>query len=437
MMYAKIFRQVFDSSLADDPESMRVFIYMCVLADQDGVVDMPLTSISQTTRIPLDEIEGSIRKLMQPDPKSRCPKEGGARLVVLDPSHRDWGWRIVNFKHYGSLQSEEERRSHFRGKRRCRRSKWIYYAVSRGEVKIGLSVNPAARIAWLKANRPDIKLAAKETGNEEVLRCRCSEFANGRIRNGWFRITPKIRDHISRVSAAILRSQSSNSSTKVALGSADVAQDSNNSENASATPRGKMTIGVAPGSVSVTQGSTKNEATETEVEVHDITPLSSPQGETVEEQNISFEDTKNWLNSLFGRQKPWSSGEDSLLRKLLPISKEVRALLSWGYTLARDAEGWALLEGKKLTKPKQNLLALLRQFWDELEKWRSVRANLHSVESNAADDGWTDQRLAACKIEFPKAVFAGPFGWLAADLQERIDARVKQMRTTPQNHAEG
>ena len=60
-MYAKIFRQVFDSSLADDPEAMRVFIYMCVLADPDGVVDVTLNSISRTTRVPIEEVERSIQ----------------------------------------------------------------------------------------------------------------------------------------------------------------------------------------------------------------------------------------------------------------------------------------------------------------------------------------------------------------------------------------
>ena len=115
-MYAKIFRQVFDSSLADDPEAMRVFIYMCVLADPDGVVDMTFNSISRTTRIPIEEVERSIRKLMQPDPTSRSFKQDGARLVLIDSGQRDWGWRIVNYKHYRSVRSEEERRSFFRGK---------------------------------------------------------------------------------------------------------------------------------------------------------------------------------------------------------------------------------------------------------------------------------------------------------------------------------
>jgi hypothetical protein len=427
-MYAKIFRQVFDSSLADDPEVMRVFIYMCVLADPDGVVDMTFNSISRTTRIPIEEVERSIRKLMQPDPTSRSFKEDGARLVLIDSGQRDWGWRIVNYKHYRSVRSEEERRSFFRGRRRCTRSKVIYYAVSGCEVKIGLSVNPAARIAKLKVNRPDVELAVKETGSEDLLQRRYSELANDRIDKGWFRMTAHMRDHIARVAACNPRSQDSKGSTRVAHGSAEVAKGRNGNTNSGVTRRGKTDNGVAPGSASVTRGSTKKPCTEAEVEIYDPTPLSSPQGETVEEQNISLEGTKNWLNSFFSRQKPWSSGEDSLLEQLFPIPKDVRALLSWGYMLPRDAEGWAILDGKKLTKPKQNLLALLREFWAEVEKWRSVRANLNGVEPDARGDGWTAERLTARNVEFPGAVFSGRFDSLPTDLQERIDARVKEIR---------
>ena len=67
------------------------------------------------------------------------------------------------------------------------------------EVKIGLSVNPAARIAKLKVNRPDVELAAKETGSEELLQRRYSELANDRIDKGWFRMTAYMRDHCHRL----------------------------------------------------------------------------------------------------------------------------------------------------------------------------------------------------------------------------------------------
>ena len=88
-----------------------------------------------------------------------------------------------------------------------------------------------------------------------------------------------------------------------------------------------------------------------------------------------FDDLKGWVNKLFARKEPWSYEEQSLLAGLMPISKEARALLSWAYTLPRDAKGWALVNGTAASKPKQSVLMLLREFSSEIDKWRSVRGN--------------------------------------------------------------
>ena len=373
-MYAKIFRQVFDSSLADNPEAMRVFIYMCVLADQDGVVDMTSRSISQTTRIPLDEIERQIRNLMQPDPTSRSPKEKGARLVLVDPHNRDWGWRIVNFKHYGSLQSEQDRRSHFRGKRRCRRSQFIYYARSGGVVKIGLTVNPAARIAKLKVNRPDVELAAKELGSEELLRRRCSEFANEQICKCWFRISAKIRDHLSRLAAGDLRSQNSNGNATVAQSSVEVAEGSNSSINASAIPRGKRKNGVPAGSTWVTDGSAKKACTELEANI--CVPPTVPLLRGQRDQ-LDFRTAKAFLHHLFGRRnRNWSAEENQLLVQITPINAADAELIRIWFALPSSHPVF------QQTKRKQELTTFLRDFNGELDK---IRRFAHMLRSRDAE----------------------------------------------------
>ena len=43
------------------------------------------------------------------------------------------------------------------------------------------------------------------------------------------------------------------------------------------------------------------------------------------------------------------------------------------YKLPRDNEGWALMNGKRASKPKQSVLLLLQAFSSEIDKWRSVR----------------------------------------------------------------
>ena len=107
-MYAKVFAQMLDSSIADDWRVRHVFMDMLVLADRHGIVDMTREAISRRTGIPVDIIEMAVEVLEAPDPSGRRPDHEGRRIVRLD-SHRDWGWLIVNYDYYRKLRDEEER----------------------------------------------------------------------------------------------------------------------------------------------------------------------------------------------------------------------------------------------------------------------------------------------------------------------------------------
>ncbi|MCC6486427.1 MAG: hypothetical protein IT364_02925 [Candidatus Hydrogenedentes bacterium] len=108
-MYAKIFQQIYDSSVCEDWQVMITFQQLLILANQDGVVDMTPEAISRRTNIPLKIISHGIRKLEQPDPRSRSGDMEGRRVVLID-NHRDWGWWIVNYQHYRELAKAEEKR---------------------------------------------------------------------------------------------------------------------------------------------------------------------------------------------------------------------------------------------------------------------------------------------------------------------------------------
>jgi hypothetical protein len=116
-VFAKIFAQIFDSSISKDYMVRHVFMDLLVLADRDGVVDMTVDAISRRTNVPEDIVANAIKHLMQPDRSSRSHAEDGARIVLLD-SHRDWGWQIVNYDHYRHIRDEESRRAYFRDKKR-------------------------------------------------------------------------------------------------------------------------------------------------------------------------------------------------------------------------------------------------------------------------------------------------------------------------------
>ncbi len=121
-MYAKIFAQIFDSSIAENYETRHTFEDLLKLADLDGVVDMTMEAISRRTNVPIEKVRVGIEELSKPDPKSRCREKEGRRIVLVD-SNRDWGWVIVNYAHYRNLQDEETRRGYFRDAKRRERSR--------------------------------------------------------------------------------------------------------------------------------------------------------------------------------------------------------------------------------------------------------------------------------------------------------------------------
>lgn len=119
-MFAKVFAQIFDSSIAEDFQARHVFMDLLVLADVEGAVDMTPSAISRRTNVPLEIVQSALKTLCAPDAESRSKNEQGRRLVPID-SARDWGWRIVNYQHYRELLNESDRRAYFRDYRRKER----------------------------------------------------------------------------------------------------------------------------------------------------------------------------------------------------------------------------------------------------------------------------------------------------------------------------
>ncbi len=121
-MFAKVYSQIFDSSIAEDHEVRHCFMDLLVLSDQDGVVDMTTEAIARRTNVPIDLVRRCIGELCKPDSRSRSHEESGARIKLID-SHRDWGWQIINYAHYRELRDEESRRAYFRDNKRKQRAK--------------------------------------------------------------------------------------------------------------------------------------------------------------------------------------------------------------------------------------------------------------------------------------------------------------------------
>jgi hypothetical protein len=121
-MFAKVFYQIFESSISDDYLVRHVFMDLLVLADEDGVIDKTMSAISRITNVPPEIVEMAIKKLSSPDADSRTPEEDGRRLVLID-EHRAWGWRIVNYLKYRAIRDEEARRISNRSYKREQRAR--------------------------------------------------------------------------------------------------------------------------------------------------------------------------------------------------------------------------------------------------------------------------------------------------------------------------
>lgn len=124
-MYTKVFRSIYDGTLADNWQAMVTFQQMLILADSQGVVDMTPSAMARITGIPLEILLAGIAVLEAPDAGSRTPEMEGRRIARLD-AHRDWGWFLVNFAKYRAMQTREEKkeadRERIREKRAAERS---------------------------------------------------------------------------------------------------------------------------------------------------------------------------------------------------------------------------------------------------------------------------------------------------------------------------
>jgi hypothetical protein len=114
-MFAKIFAQILDSSIAENPELRFTFMDFLLLATSDGIVDMTHEAIARRTNRAIEIVRSTIAVLEAPDPLSRNAEHGGARIKRLD-EHRDWGWLIINYDYFRKIASEEQRRARTRAR---------------------------------------------------------------------------------------------------------------------------------------------------------------------------------------------------------------------------------------------------------------------------------------------------------------------------------
>ena len=129
-VYAKVFRSLWDGTLADSWEAWALFVFLLAHADAEGFVDMTPQAIARRSSMPLDAVRRGIEVLEAPDQDSRSDAEDGRRLVRIDP-RRPWGWRIVNARYYRGLTDAETVRESARVRQADRRRRDRFEASQR------------------------------------------------------------------------------------------------------------------------------------------------------------------------------------------------------------------------------------------------------------------------------------------------------------------
>ncbi len=160
-LYARVFLQILDSSIAEDFTVRHVFEDFLKLADhKSGVVDMTRQSLSRRLNVPMETLNLAIEKLESPDPASRDVSFEGRRIERLD-EHRDWGWVILNWGKYEAVRTKAD----------------VYLRVSRHREKVADEGGK-----FVKPSLEEIKLLFSKSGTPMA---EAERFFNYYESNGW------------------------------------------------------------------------------------------------------------------------------------------------------------------------------------------------------------------------------------------------------------
>lgn len=98
--YTPLFSSLTTGTLCGRWPDIGLWPIVLSLADRCGVVDVTPGYLAKVTGLPVSDVITCMQRFCEPDPYSRTPDEGGARLLLLEPESRSWGWRVVNHAKY-------------------------------------------------------------------------------------------------------------------------------------------------------------------------------------------------------------------------------------------------------------------------------------------------------------------------------------------------
>jgi hypothetical protein len=98
MYYAKIWESMINSSIwLEDHDVLRVWLYLLLKADSNGIVDVSLPGLAHQCLVSVDRAKEILARLNSPDEHSKTPDEQGRRILICT---NPWHIRVVNFQKY-------------------------------------------------------------------------------------------------------------------------------------------------------------------------------------------------------------------------------------------------------------------------------------------------------------------------------------------------
>jgi hypothetical protein len=98
--YTPLFDSLTTGSLCGKWPDVGIWPIILSIADRYGAVDVTVAYLAGITGLKAIEISQIMKRFCETDSDSRSSEEGGARLVLVDPENRGWGWRVVNHGKY-------------------------------------------------------------------------------------------------------------------------------------------------------------------------------------------------------------------------------------------------------------------------------------------------------------------------------------------------
>lgn len=205
-MYAKVYRSLWEGTLAGTGEVWAVFVFLLAHCDREGFVDVHPKVISTLSGFDEERVRHALLTLEGPDHESRTAAEDGARIVRID-EHRDWGWQIVNYSRYRQLVDAEVRRAQVRDAVRRHREKKASVSVS-NHPKSQVDVEAEAENLTLAPPAPATE-PSKASQTRDWKQAFAEHFWPAYVKHRsdgkqaaflvWMRIEPKTEEHLNQI----------------------------------------------------------------------------------------------------------------------------------------------------------------------------------------------------------------------------------------------